>query len=50
LIAPYLFGLPGTTLRQFTQDELKLVFILYENSTRRLLAPSPTPGITVESV
>jgi hypothetical protein len=50
LIAPYLFGLPGTTLRQFTQDELKLVFILYENSTRRLLAPSSTPGITVESV
>jgi hypothetical protein len=50
LIAPYLFGLPGTSLRSFTQDELKLVFILYENSTRRLLAPSPTPGITVESV
>ena len=50
LIAPYLFGLPGTTPRPFTQDELIKTFILYENSTGRLLAPAPTPGITVESV
>ncbi len=50
MIAPYLFGLPGTTLRSFNQVELNKIFILYENSTGRLLVPSATPGITVESV
>ena len=50
VIAPYLFGLPGTTLRSFTQDELKQTFVLFENTTTRLLAPSSTPGINVESV
>ena len=52
-VGPYLFGLPGTTNRSFTQDELKQVFVLFDKTAttrRRLLAPSPTPGINVESV
>jgi hypothetical protein len=50
LIVPYLFGLPGTTLRSFTQDELKKIFVLFEETKTRLLAPSSTSGINVESV
>jgi hypothetical protein len=50
LIVPYLFGLPGTTLRSFTQDELKKIFVLFEKTNTRLLVPSSTPGINVESV
>ena len=53
-VSPYLFGLPGTTARSFTQDELKQVFVLFDKTAKtsrgRLLAPSPTPGVDVESV
>ena len=61
-ISPFLYGLPGTTSRAFTSDELKLAFLLYENTTVtvaaasassdiiKVSAPALTPGITVESV
>lgn len=60
LVTPYLYGLPDTTSRVFTQDELQRTFLLYENTTipqssgsstmARVGAPVSTPGISVESV
>ena len=59
-ISPFLYGLPGTTSRAFTSDELKLAFLLYENTTVtvaasasatsdmiKVSAPALTPSITV---
>lgn len=66
LISPYLYGLPKTTSRDFSQDELKNTFILFERpapqaalSTKSLKVSSPSvgapsaassSGITVESI
>jgi hypothetical protein len=59
-ILPFLYGLPGTTSRFYTQEELKKTFLLYDinygSSTASLLSKHKVSkavsvsGLTVESV
>lgn len=62
-VKPYLYGLPGTTSRDFTQDELKKTFVLYEkipgptastksssNNVKSSKITVANPGLTVDSV
>lgn len=53
-VVPYLYGLPGTTSRDFTQEELMKTFVLYDVNygppTASTLQSSPSVSKTVSKV